>query len=276
MAALATEWIKVKNFEEIRFEKTSEGIAKITINRPHVRNAFTPKTVMEMQEAFTLSRNDPAVGVVILTGEGSEAFCSGGDQKIRSDNGYMGEDGIPRLNVLDLQKQIRSLPKPVIAMVAGYAIGGGHVLHIVCDLTIAADNARFGQVGPKVGSFDGGLGSSYLARIVGQKKAREIWFLCRQYSAQEALEMGLVNAVVPLDSLEEETLQWCREILEHSPMALRCLKAALNADCDGQMGLLDLAGHATMLYYQTEEAQEGREAFIEKRKPDFSQFTRLP
>lgn len=231
---------------------------------------------MEMQEAFALAREDSHVGVVILTGMGKEAFCSGGDQKIRGDEGYIGSDGVPRLNVLDLQKQIRSLPKPVIAQVAGYAIGGGHVLHVVCDLTIAADNARFGQVGPKVGSFDGGLGSSYLARIVGQKKAREIWYLCRQYSAQEALDMGLVNAVVPYEMLEEETLKWAREMMQHSPLALRCLKTALNADCDGQMGLLDLAGNATLLYYMTEEAQEGRQAFVEKRKPDFSRFERLP
>ena len=229
-----------------------------------------------MQHAFDLCRNDNSIGVVILTGEGKEAFCSGGDQKIRGHEGYVGNDGVPRLNVLDLQKQIRSLPKPVIAMVAGYAIGGGHVLHIVCDLTIAADNAKFGQVGPKVGSFDGGLGSSYLARIVGQKKAREIWFLCRQYNAQEALEMGLINHVVPYENLEEETLKWCREILEHSPLALRCLKTSLNADCDGQIGLLDLAGNATLLYYMTEEAQEGRQAFIDKRKPDFKKFPRLP
>lgn len=269
-------WHSVKKYQDIKLEKTEEGIAKVTINRPHVRNAFRPETVIELQDAFTICREDPSIGVIILTGEGKDAFCSGGDQKIRGNEGYVGKDGVPRLNVLDLQKQIRSLPKPVIAMVAGYAIGGGHVLHVVCDLTIAADNARFGQVGPKVGSFDGGLGSSYLARIVGQKKAREIWFLCRQYSAQEALEMGLVNCVVPLERLEEETLKWCREILAHSPLALRCLKAAMNADCDGQMGLLDLAGNATLLYYMTEEAQEGRQAFIEKRKPDFSPFSRLP
>jgi len=269
-------WTQVKQYIDIRFEKTEDGIAKITINRPEVRNAFRPETVQEMQEAFEICRNDPKVGIIILTGEGPEAFCSGGDQRVRDDAGYMGGDGVPRLNVLDLQKQIRSLPKPVIAMVAGYAIGGGHVLHVVCDLTIAADNARFGQVGPKVGSFDGGLGSSYLARIVGQKKAREIWFMCRQYSAQEALDMGLVNCVVPLQDLENETLDWCRKILEHSPLALRCLKASLNADCDGQIGLLDLAGNATMLYYMTQEAQEGKKAFLEKRKPDFSQFERLP
>lgn len=276
MNTLTTQWITIRKFDEIKLEKTEDGIAKVTINRPHVRNAFTPRTVFEMQEAFDLCRNDSSIGVIILTGEGSDAFCSGGDQKIRGTEGYVGDDGIPRLNVLDLQKQIRSLPKPIVAMVAGYAIGGGHVLHVVCDLTIAADNARFGQVGPKVGSFDGGLGSSYLARIVGQKKAREIWFLCRQYSAEEALDMGLVNAVVPLENLEQETLKWCREMLQHSPMALRCLKASLNADCDGQIGLLDLAGHATMLYYMSEEAQEGRQAFVEKRKPDFSAFPRLP
>jgi naphthoate synthase len=269
-------WNAVQTYTDIKFERTDDGIAKITINRPQVRNAFRPETVTEMQQAFELCRNDPSIGVIILTGEGSEAFCSGGDQKIRGQEGYVGSDGIPRLNVLDLQKQIRSLPKPVIAMVAGYAIGGGHVLHVICDLTIAADNAKFGQVGPKVGSFDGGLGSSYLARIVGQKKAREIWFLCRQYNAEEALEMGLVNCVVPLDQLEEETLKWCREILQHSPLALRCLKTALNADCDGQIGLLDLAGNATLLYYMSEEAQEGKQAFLEKRKPDFSQFPRLP
>lgn len=276
MNNLLTAWTSIKSYQDIKFEKTEDGVAKITINRPHVRNAFRPETVMEMQEAFDICRNDPSIGVVILTGEGKEAFCSGGDQKVRGEEGYIGSDGVPRLNVLDLQKQIRSLPKPVVAMVAGYAIGGGHVLHVVCDLTIAADNAKFGQVGPKVGSFDGGLGSSYLARIVGQKKAREIWFLCRQYNAEEALEMGLVNHVVPLENLEEETLKWCREILQHSPLALRCLKTALNADCDGQIGLLDMAGNATLLYYMTEEAQEGRKAFVEKRKPDFSQFPRLP
>lgn len=270
------EWIEIKSFEDIRLQKTPDGIGKVTINRPHVRNAFRPETVIEMQEAFEICRNDGEIGVVILTGEGSEAFCSGGDQKVRGHEGYVGKDGVPRLNVLDLQKQIRSLPKPVVAMVAGYAIGGGHVLHVVCDLTIAADNARFGQVGPKVGSFDGGLGSSYLARIVGQKKAREIWYLCRQYDAREALEMGLVNHVVPLDRLEDETLTWCREMMQHSPLALRCLKTALNADCDGQVGLLDLAGNATLLYYMSEEAQEGRKAFVEKRKPDFAKFPRLP
>jgi len=271
-------WTPIKQFTDIRYERTEDGIAKITIDRPEVRNAFRPLTVREMREAFELAREDPEIGVIILTGEGPEAFCSGGDQRIRGDAGYVDEQagGTMRLNVLDLQKQIRSLPKPVVAMVAGYAIGGGHVLHVVCDLTIAADNARFGQTGPKVGSFDGGLGSSYLSRIVGQKKAREIWFLCRQYDAQQALQMGLVNTVVPLDRLEAETLVWCREMLQHSPLALRCLKAAHNADCDGQIGLLDFAGNATMLYYMSEEAQEGRNAYNEKRKPDFSRFPRLP
>lgn len=271
-----TNWQTVKAYQDIKFEKTEDGIAKITINRPEVRNAFRPETVMEMLSAFEIARNDASIGVIILTGEGKEAFCSGGDQKIRGSEGYVGSDGVPRLNVLDLQKVIRHIPKPVIAQVAGYAIGGGHVLHVVCDLTIAADNARFGQVGPKVGSFDGGLGSSYLSRIVGQKKAREIWYLCRQYDANEALKMGLVNLVVPVDDLEEETLKWCREILQHSPLALRCLKSALNADCDGQIGLQELAGNATLLYYMTEEAAEGKNAFIEKRKPDFTQFPRLP
>ena len=269
-------WNTVKEFQDIKLEVIEDGIAKITINRPEVRNAFRPLTVVELKEAFEWVREDSRVGVVLFTGAGNEAFCSGGDQKVRGQAGYVGGDGVPRLNVLDLQKQIRSLPKPVIAMVAGYAIGGGHVLHVVCDLTIAAENAVFGQTGPKVGSFDGGLGSSYLARIVGQKKAREIWFMCRQYKAQDALEMGLVNAVVPLDQLETETLKWAREIIQHSPLALRCLKAALNADCDGQMGLLDLAGNATLLYYMSEEAQEGKNAFVEKRKPDFQKFPRLP
>lgn len=271
-----SHWIKIRDFEDIKFERTDEGVAKITINRPEVRNAFRPETVKELMEAFDLCRDDSSIGVVILTGEGKDAFCSGGDQKVRGKGGYVGGDGIARLNVLDLQKKIRSLPKPVVAMVAGYAVGGGHVLHIVCDLTIAADNAKFGQTGPKVGSFDGGLGSSYLARIVGQKKAREIWYLCRQYSADEALKMGLVNHVVPYEKLEEETLNWCHEILQHSPLALRCLKTAMNADCDGQIGLLDFAGNATLLYYLSEEAKEGRDAFVEKRKPNFRQFSRLP
>lgn len=271
-----TDWVEIKSYTDIRFERLQEGIAKITINRPEVRNAFRPETVKEMIDAFEICRNDGTIGVVILTGEGPLAFCSGGDQRVRGEEGYIGADGVPRLNVLDLQKQIRALPKPVIAMVAGYAIGGGHVLHIVCDLTIAADNAKFGQVGPRVGSFDGGLGSSYLARIVGQKKAREIWFLCRQYNAEEALQMGLINCVVPLEELERETIKWCREILQNSPLSLRCLKSCLNADYDGQVGLLDLAGNATLLYYMTEEAQEGKQAFLEKRQPDFSKFTRLP
>lgn len=270
------QWTTVKTYNDIKFEKTDDGIAKVTINRPEVRNAFRPETVQELSEAFAICREDPEIGVIILTGEGKEAFCSGGDQKIRGKEGYIGKDGVARLNILDLQKQIRSLPKPVIAMVAGYAIGGGHVLHVVCDLTIAADNAKFGQTGPKVGSFDGGLGASYLARIVGQKKAREIWYLCRQYNAEEALAMGLVNHVVPYEDLEEVTMQWCRDILKHSPLALRCLKSALNADCDGQIGLQELAGNATLLYYMTDEAKEGRQAFIEKRKPDFKKFKRLP
>jgi naphthoate synthase len=269
-------WNDQPGFEDIRYAKSSDGIAKITINRPEVRNAFRPQTVKEMSRAFDDARDDSDVGVVILTGEGPDAFCSGGDQRVRGKAGYVGGDGIARLNVLDLQRQIRTLPKPVIAMVAGYAVGGGHVLHLMCDLTIAADNAIFGQTGPKVGSFDGGYGSSYLARVVGQKKAREIWFLCRQYSAQQALDMGLVNTVVPLAQLETETLAWCRQILENSPMALRCLKAALNADCDGQAGLQELAGNATLLFYMTEEGREGKEAFLEKRKPDFKKFPRYP
>jgi naphthoate synthase len=275
MASANIEWQKVQGFEDIRYEK-AEGIAKITINRPEVRNAFRPKTVTEMSAAFVDARDDSSVGVVILTGEGPDAFCSGGDQRVRGEGGYVGSDGIPRLNVLDLQRQIRTIPKPVIAMVAGYAIGGGHVLHLMCDLTIAADNARFGQTGPKVGSFDGGYGASYMARIVGQKKAREIWFLCRQYDARQALEMGLVNTVVPLADLETETLKWCREILANSPMAIRFLKSSLNADCDGQAGLQELAGNATLLFYMTEEGKEGKNAFLEKRKPNFSKFRRLP
>ncbi len=271
----AVQWSSASTFEDIRYEK-AEGIAKITINRPEVHNAFRPQTIVELQQAFSLVRDDPEIGVAILTGEGPDAFCSGGDQRVRGKAGYVDDQGVPRLNVLDLQRQIRTLPKPVIAMVAGYAIGGGHVLHVVCDLTIAADNARFGQTGPKVGSFDGGFGASYLARMVGQKKAREIWFLCRQYSADEALEMGMVNAVFPLEELEIETVNWCREILQHSPLALRCLKSALNADCDGQAGLQELAGNATLLFYMTEEAQEGRNAFLEKRAPDFASRNRLP
>ena len=262
-------------YGDIRYE-TSDGIAKITICRPEVRNAFRPQTLFELQDAFERGRNDRDIGVIVLTGEGPDAFCSGGDQRIRGDDGYVGDDGIGRLNVLDLQVLIRRVPKPVVAMVAGYAIGGGHVLHVVCDLTIAADNARFGQTGPRVGSFDGGYGSGLLARSVGQKKAREIWFLCRQYDAQAALQMGLVNTVVPLDKLEEETVKWCREMLALSPMALRFLKKALNADCDGQIGLLDFAGDATLLYYLSEEAQEGRNAYVEKRKPRFDKFPRFP
>ncbi|HVR40610.1 MAG TPA: 1,4-dihydroxy-2-naphthoyl-CoA synthase [Thermoanaerobaculia bacterium] len=269
-------WRKLHDFEDIKYERTEDGIAKITINRPESRNAFRPLTVSELKQAFDMARDDSEIGVVILTGEGPDAFCSGGDQRVRGKAGYVDSKGVPRLNILDVQKQIRSMPKPVIAMVAGYAIGGGHVLHVVCDLTIAAENARFGQTGPRVGSFDAGLGSSYLARIVGQKKAREIWFLCRQYDAKQALEMGLVNTVVPLEQLEAETLKWCREMLELSPMALRFLKAAMNADCDGQIGLLDFGGDATLLYYLSEEAQEGRNAYVEKRKPDFKKFTRYP
>jgi len=270
-----TIWKQCGTYTDIKYHKT-EGVAKITINRPEVRNAFRPLTVDEMIHALEDARNDPSVGVILLTGEGKEAFCAGGDQKIRGEAGYADKQGVERLNVLDFQRQMRTCPKPIIAMVAGYAIGGGHVLHVVCDLTIAADNAIFGQVGPKVGSFDGGFGSSYLARIVGQKKAREIWFLCRQYNAEEALRMGLVNCVVPYERLEEEALQWAREILQHSPMAIRCLKAGLNADCDGQAGLQELAGNATMLFYMTEEGQEGRNAFIEKRKPDFGKFPKRP
>ena len=253
-----------------------DGIAKITINRPEVRNAFRPLTVTEMMAAFRDAEEDRSIGVIVLTGEGEKAFCSGGDQKIRGDSGYTDGKGVNRLNVLEFQRQIRRSPKPVIAMVAGYAIGGGHVLHMLCDLSIAADNAVFGQTGPKVGSFDGGYGASYMARIVGQKKAREIWYLCRQYNAQQALDMGLVNAVVSYAKLEEETIQWCREILANSPTAIRLLKASLNADCDGQAGLQELAGNATMLFYMSEEAQEGRNAFNEKRKPDFSKFPRQP
>ncbi|PKH01624.1 1,4-dihydroxy-2-naphthoyl-CoA synthase [Psychromonas sp. MB-3u-54] len=263
------------DFTDILYHK-ADGIAKITINRPHIRNAFRPKTVNEMMQALQDARYDGDIGVIILTGQGPLSFCSGGDQSVRGDSGYKDESGGHHLNVLDFQRQIRTCPKPVIAMVAGYAVGGGHVLHMMCDLTIAADNAQFGQTGPKVGSFDGGWGASYMARIVGQKKAREIWFLCRMYDAQEALEMGMVNTVVPLVSLEKETVKWCREILQNSPMALRCLKAALNADCDGQAGLQELAGNATMLFYMSEEGQEGRNAFNEKRKPDFSKFGRNP
>jgi naphthoate synthase len=274
---LTVEWKTITQYNDIRYERAGdEGIAKITINRPEVRNAFRPETVGELIDAFNHARDDLTTGVVLLTGEGNEAFCSGGDQRVRGDGGYVGGDRVPRLNILDVQKQIKYLPKPVIAVVAGYAIGGGHVLHLVCDLTIAAENARFGQTGPMVGSFDGGYGASYLARVVGHKKAREIWYLCRQYNAQEALDMGLVNTVVPLERLEEEALQWSREILEKSPTALRLLKAAFNADTDGQAGLQQLAGDATLLYYLTEEAKEGKNAFLEKRKPDWSKFPRFP
>ena len=269
------DWQRQGDYEDIRYE-TAEGIAKLTICRPEVRNAFRPKTLYELSDAFERARDDPGVGVVVLAGEGPEAFCSGGDQRIRGDDGYVDEQGIGRLNVLDLQIQIRRLPKPVVAMVAGYAIGGGHVLHLVCDLTIAADNARFGQTGPKVGSFDGGYGAGLLARTVGRKKAAEIWFLCDQYDAQQALDMGLVNTVVPLAELEATTVAWCRKILAKSPLALRLLKAGLNADSDGLAGIQQLAGDATLLYYMTEEAQEGRNAFREKRRPDFAKFPRRP
>jgi naphthoate synthase len=272
----SVDWKTVRTYEDIRYEKCDEGIAKITICRPEVRNAFRPETTQELIDAFMRVREDPSVGCVLFTGEGDQAFCSGGDQSVRGDAGYVGGDGVPRLNILDVQKLIRHLPKPVIALVAGHAIGGGHVLHVTCDLTIAADNARFGQTGPRVGSFDGGFGSSYLARIVGQKKAREIWFLCRQYDAFEAERMGLVNAVVPLAELEETGLAWAREILAHSPIAIRMIKRAMNADCDGQVGLQELAGDATMLYYMCEEAQEGRDAYNEKRKPDFGRFPWRP
>lgn len=269
------DWKPIREFEEIKFD-FFEGMARITINRPRYHNAFTPDTTREMSEALVMCREMTGVRVVILTGAGEKAFCSGGDQNVKSFAGYVGKDGVPRLNILDVQKQIRSLPKPVIAMVNGYAIGGGHVLHVVCDLTIASDNARFGQTGPRVGSFDAGFGSSYLARHVGQKKAREIWFLCEQYSAAEALEMGLVNKVVPLDQLEDTTVEWCNKIMQHSPIALRMIKAGLNAELDGQAGIQELAGNATMLYYMTEEAQEGKNAFLEKRKPDWDRFPKLP
>jgi naphthoate synthase len=281
MQASSIQWETIKEYQEIKFlyhqpEGKHAGIGKISINRPEKRNAFTPLTVMEMREAMDFCRYDNNIGVVILTGEGGEAFCSGGDQSVRGVGGYVGDDGIPRLNVLDLQKQIRSIPKPVIAMVAGWAIGGGHVLHVVCDLTVAAENAKFGQTGPKVGSFDGGFGASYLARIVGQKKAREIWYLCDAYNAQEALDMGLVNKVVPLEQLEATTVEWCGKILEKSPIALRMLKSSFNAELDGQAGIQELAGNATLLYYLSEEAQEGKKAFLEKRTPDFSKFPKFP
>ena len=274
------KWVKIKKFKDIIYEKM-DGIAKITINRPEVRNAFRPETIIEMYTAFTDAREDQSIGVILLTGygpskDGKYAFCSGGDQRIRGDKGYIGGDGVPRLNVLNLQKLIRSIPKPVIALVAGYAIGGGHVLHVVCDLTIAANNAIFGQTGPKVGSFDGGFGAGYLARLVGQKKAREIWYLCRQYSAQEALNMGLVNKVVPVSELEKEGVEWANQILQHSPMAIRLLKSAFNAELDGQAGIQELAGNATLLYYMSDEAKEGKKAYLEKRKPKFKKFPKLP
>lgn len=268
-------WKPIKEYKDILFQQYN-GIAKISINRPHKHNAFTPLTVQEMSEAMELARQDTSIGVIILTGEGGKAFCSGGDQSVRGDGGYVGEDYVPRLNVLDLQRQIRTIPKPVVAMVAGWAIGGGHVLHVICDLSIAAENARFGQTGPNVGSFDGGFGASYLARVVGQKKAREIWFLCDQYDAQDALQMGLVNKVVPLDELENTTVAWCEKILEKSPLALRMLKSAFNAELDGQAGIQELAGNATLLYYLSDEAKEGKNAFLEKRKPDFSKFPKFP
>ncbi len=273
-------WKEVRSFEDILYHKT-EGMAKITINRPHVRNAFRPETIAEMIQAFSDAREDMDIGVVLLTGagpcsDGKYAFCSGGDQRVRGAAGYISEAGVPLLNVLDLQRLIRTIPKPVIALVAGYAIGGGNVLQVVCDLTIAAENAIFGQTGPNVGSFDGGFGASYLARLVGQRKAREIWYLCRQYDAQEALAMGLINAVVPVEQLETEGVRWAREILEKSPLAIRCIKSAFNAECDGQTGIQELAGNATMLYYMTEEAREGKQAFLEKRKPDFDRYPKLP
>jgi len=268
-------WKTVKEYEDILFQRRG-GIAKLTINRPRVRNAFRPETLFELAEAFTTVRNDPTIGVAILTGAGDKAFCSGGDQRVRGHAGYVDKKGVPRLNVLDLQKQVRSLPKPVIAMVAGYAIGGGHILHLVCDLTIAAENAVFGQTGPKVGSFDAGFGAGLLARTVGPKKAKEIWYLCRRYDAKEALRMGLVNTVVPLARLEEETLMWGEEILQMSPTAIRVMKAAFNADTDGLAGLQELAGDATMLYYMTDEAKEGRDAFLHKRRPNFKKYPWLP
>jgi naphthoate synthase len=275
-ANLTPTWSTATGYDDIVYQKSGDGIAKITINRPEVRNAFRPQTVSEMIRAFDDARDDSAVGAVILTGAGPDAFCSGGDQRVRGHGGYVGADGVPRLNVLDLQMRIRYLPKPVVAMVAGFAIGGGHILHLVCDLTIAADNAKFGQTGPRVGSFDAGFGSSYLTRIVGQKKAREIWFLCRQYDATEALNMGLVNTVVPLAELEITTVGWCREMLAMSPTALRFLKMAMNADCDGQAGMMAFAGSATLMYYTSEEGKEGKNAYLEKRAPDFDQFPRFP
>lgn len=273
-------WEEVKSYVDITYHK-STGVARIAFNRPEVRNAFRPETLLELQEAFRDAGEDPSIGVVLLTGngpaeDGKYAFCSGGDQRVRGDEGYVGGDGLPRLNVLELQRYIRSMPKPVIALVAGYAIGGGHVLHVICDLTIAADNAVFGQTGPKVGSFDGGFGASYLASIVGQKKAREIWYLCRQYGAQEALEMGLVNAVVPVDRLEAEGWQWAQDIMDKSPLSIRLLKSAFNAAVDGQAGIQELAGNATLLFYMTEQAQEAKNAYLRKEKPDFRKYPWLP
>src|SRR3990170_8632123 len=273
--SLKHPWAVIKEYKEILFHKL-DGIARIRINRPDVHNAFPPLTVQEMLDAMNICREDANIRVVILTGEGGKAFCSGGDQRVRGHGGYVGQDTVPRLNVLDLQKLIRSIPKPVIAAVAGWAIGGGHVLHVVCDLTIAAENARFGQTGPKVGSFDGGFGASYLARIVGQKKAREIWYLCDQYDAKEALDMGLVNKVVPLELLEETSVEWARKILKKSPLALRMLKSSFNAELDGQAGIQELAGNATLLYYLSEEAKEGKNAFLEKRDPDWSKYPKFP
>ena len=277
----AAQWSAAGEYSDIRYELSGDGIAKITISRPEVRNAFRPQTLFQLSEAFNKAQNDPEVGVIILTGQGDMAFCSGGDQRIRGDDGYIGDDemaekGIGRLNVLDLQIQIRRCPKPIVAMIAGFAIGGGHILHICCDLSIAAENARFGQTGPRVGSFDGGFGSGLLARQIGQKRAKEIWFLCRQYDAQTALDWGLVNSVVELESLEEETVQWAREMLELSPMSLRMLKASFNAADDGLAGVQQLAGDATLLFYMSEEAQEGRDAYVENRKPDFSKFPKRP
>ena len=273
------KWQTIKKFKDIKYQKginDAQNINKITINRPEVRNSFRPQTVFELKEAFSLVREDQECGVIIFTGEGEQAFCAGGDQKTRGDAGYVGLDGVPRLNILDVQKQIRYMPKPIIAMVAGYAVGGGHVLHMLCDLTIASENAKFGQTGPKVGSFDGGWGASYMARIIGQKRAREIWYLCEFYSAKKALDWGLINAVVPYKNLEAKTVEWAQKILDRSPLAIRMLKGSLNADCDGQAGLQQLAGDATMLFYMTKEAQEGRDAFKEKRKPNFKKFPKLP
>uniref|UniRef100_UPI00404A8E9F 1,4-dihydroxy-2-naphthoyl-CoA synthase n=1 Tax=Cyanobium sp. TaxID=2164130 RepID=UPI00404A8E9F len=281
MTAPVPQWQPAGSYQDILFELSGDGLARITINRPHKRNAFRPRTVQELCDAFSRVRDNPAVGVVLFAGagpaaDGGWAFCAGGDQSVRGDGGYVDEAGLPRLNVLDLQRLIRSLPKVVIALVAGYAIGGGQVLHLLCDLSLAAENAVFGQTGPRVGSFDGGFGTSYLARLVGQRKAREIWFLCRQYGAQEALAMGLVNAVVPLEELEAEGVRWGREVLQHSPTAIRCLKAAFNAETDGMAGIQELAGQATHLFYRTSEGQEGRDAFLEKRSPDFSDSPWLP